>query len=220
MTSAQMDAPLAVAKRARSMRGVLAFARAAWFLPVLSAVVILAVLVALRPIVASFTGFSLVLAPLLPLIFAVLAQMFTIGGGDIDLGIGFFIGLVNVIAAVTLGQDPVLGIVLLLLLIAAYAAMGALIALRRLPSIVVTLGMSFVWLGAAIVLLPTPGGLVPQWLVMVVRFNPGPIPRLRSSSSSSSPSRPPGSSSGRGTAPSCAAWARTPKGSVVRDGRC
>ena len=41
-------------------------------------------------------------------------------------------------------------------LVAAYAAMGALIQLRNLPSIVVTLGMSFVWLGLAVLVLPTP----------------------------------------------------------------
>ena len=43
--------------------------------------------------------------------------------------------------------------------VAAYALAGALIESRRLPSIVVTLGLSFVWLGCAVLLLPTPGGL-------------------------------------------------------------
>ena len=42
--------------------------------------------------------------------------------------------------------------------IGVYAALGALIHLRNLPSIVVTLGMSFVWQGLAILLLPKPGG--------------------------------------------------------------
>ena len=36
--------------------------------------------------------------------------------------------------------------------------LGALIHLRNLPSIVVTLGMSFVWQGLAILILPKPGG--------------------------------------------------------------
>ena len=39
--------------------------------------------------------------------------------------------------------------------------MGALIEIRQLPSIVVTLGMSFVWLGLAVMVLPTPGGKAP-----------------------------------------------------------
>ena len=49
--------------------------------------------------------------------------------------------------------------------IAVYAGLGALIHLRDLPSIVVTLGMSFVWQGLAILLLPKPGGKAPDWLL-------------------------------------------------------
>ena len=46
-----------------------------------------------------------------------------------------------------LNDVPLLGTAFLLGLVALYAAMGALIAARGLPSIIVTLGMSFVWLG-------------------------------------------------------------------------
>ena len=46
---------------------------------------------------------------------------------------------------------------------------GALIHLRNLPSIVVTLGMSFVWLGLAILVLPTPGGKSPEWLAWLMK---------------------------------------------------
>jgi len=55
-------------------------------------------------------------------------------------------------------------VVSLLLLIGAYAAMGALIHLRRLPAIVVTLGAQFIWLGVALILAPVPGGASPKWL--------------------------------------------------------
>ena len=36
--------------------------------------------------------------------------------------------------------------------------------MRNLPSIVVTLGLSFVWLGIAVMILPSPGGKAPEWL--------------------------------------------------------
>ena len=49
-------------------------------------------------------------------------------------------------------------------------ALGALIYLRNLPSIVVTLGMSFVWQGLAILLLPKPGGKAPDWLLALMSF--------------------------------------------------
>ena len=58
----------------------------------------------------------------------------------------------------------------------AYAGMGAFIQLRRLPSIVVTLGASFVWLGLAVLVLPSPGGDVPAWLTQLVRLHPPFVP--------------------------------------------
>jgi ribose transport system permease protein len=90
--------------------------------------------------------------------------MFVIAVNDLDLSIGSFVGLTACIAGLYLGEDPLLGCALLLLCILGYAAMGALIHLRNLPSIVVTLGMSFVWLGISVLLLPTPGGKAPDWL--------------------------------------------------------
>ena len=66
-----------------------------------------------------------------------------------------------------------------------YAALGALIYLRNLPSIVVTLGMSFVWQGLAILLLPKPGGKAPGWLQAIMGSS-RPSCRFRSSPRSSS----------------------------------
>ena len=60
--------------------------------------------------------------------------------------------------------------------VALYAALGALIHLRNLPSIVVTLGMSFVWQGLAILLLPKPGGKAPGWLLAIMGVKPPFIP--------------------------------------------
>ena len=65
-----------------------------------------------------------------------------------------FVGFVCCVAATWLRDAPWLGVLTLVGCIALYAALGALIYLRNLPSIVVTLGMSFVWQGLAILLLP------------------------------------------------------------------
>jgi ribose transport system permease protein len=54
--------------------------------------------------------------------------------------------------------------------------LGALIHLRQLPSIVVTLGMSFVWLGLAVLVLPTPGGEAPVWLRTLMTLKPWAVP--------------------------------------------
>src|SRR5690606_34510563 len=80
------------------------------------------------------------------------------------------------IAATWLNDDPVLGIAALALCILVYAGLGALIHIRQLPSIVVTLGMSFVWLGVAILVLPTPGGAAPEWLRGLMTWKPEVVP--------------------------------------------
>jgi ribose transport system permease protein len=48
--------------------------------------------------------------------------------------------------------------------------------MRQLPSIVVTLGMSFVWGGLAVLLLPSPGGVAPGWVRAVMVAKPPLIP--------------------------------------------
>jgi ribose transport system permease protein len=57
-----------------------------------------------------------------------------------------------------------------------YAIVGAMVHLRNLPSIVVTLGMSFVWLGISVLILPTPGGTAPAWIRSLMTLKPAYIP--------------------------------------------
>jgi len=87
-----------------------------------------------------------------------------LGRPVLDLGIGAYVGLVACIGATWLMDTPLLGVAALTGCVLAYAALGALIHIRNLPSIVVTLGMSFVWLGLALLVLPTPGGKAPEWI--------------------------------------------------------
>ena len=85
-------------------------------------------------------------------------------GNDLDLSIGTFVGFIGCITATVLHDNPVLGVAIFAGCIVVYALLGALIYLRNLPSIVVTLGMFFVWQGLAILVLPKPGGHAPDWL--------------------------------------------------------
>jgi ribose transport system permease protein len=139
-------------------------------------VLILAVVFWLRPNVASYNGLRLLLNFSPVLVFTALAQMFIMTAGDIDLGIGTFVGLVDCIAAGLLNDYPVPAIAMLIGCPIAYALMGALIHLRQLPSIVVTLGASFIWLGIALMVLPLPGGTVPAALTGLVRLRPPGVP--------------------------------------------
>jgi ribose transport system permease protein len=139
-------------------------------LPALSFMVLLLAIFYLQPRARSYIGLNLLLNLSLPLAFATIAQMFLITINDLDLSIGSYIGFVACVGATWLHDSPLLGIAVLLGAVMVYAALGALIHLRNLPSIVVTLGMSFVWLGLAVMILPTPGGKAPDWLRVIMTF--------------------------------------------------
>lgn len=134
-------------------------------LPVLALSLLLAAVFWRQPRAMSYFGLNLLLNLAVPLMFATLAQMMILAVSDLDLSIGSFVSLVACIGAVLLPRQPALAVAALAAAVAGYALAGAVIEARRLPSIVVTLGLSFVWLGCAVLLLPTPGGLAPDWLV-------------------------------------------------------
>ena len=137
-------------------------------LPALSLTLILLAISYLNPRAISYFGLNLMLNLAVPIALATIAQMFIITVNDLDLSIGTFVGFVSCVTATWLRDAPALGVLALLGCILSYAAIGALIHLRGLPSIVVTLGMSFVWQGLAILLLPQPGGKAPDWLLALM----------------------------------------------------
>lgn len=141
-----------------------------------AAVALYAWLTAIEPGALSYSGISLVLTGAVPLIFAAVGQMIVISLGDIDLGTGYGIGLVNVIAAVTMTRNSLLGWALLLAMVIGYGIIGLLVAWRGLPAIIVTLGASFIWLGIGLIIAPTPAGSSPGWLTRVMALNPPAIP--------------------------------------------
>src|SRR3984957_8249141 len=145
-------------------------------LPALSLALVIAAIAWLNPRAISYFGFTLMLNLAIPIALATMAQMFVIAGNDLDLSIGTFAGFVCCVAATWLHDTPWLGVLTLIGCVALYAGLGALIYLRNLPSIVVTLGMSFVWQGLAILLLPKPGGKAPAWLQAIMAYKPPFLP--------------------------------------------
>jgi len=125
----------------------------------------------LSPAVFSKFGFELLAIGFTPFIFGALAQTFIIGLGHIDLSVGAFMGLINVVCATLLFDTPLLGFLVLIALLLAYSLMGLLVCWRSIPPIVITLSMSFVWTGLAYVLQDVPGGTVPSWMVTLFNFN-------------------------------------------------
>lgn len=147
-------------------------------IPVISLAALLIAIFIVRPNAASYTGVHILLRLTPVLMLAAIAQMFILTASDIDLGIGPFVAMVGTIAATYLSTDPVIGVALLLLSIFGYVMMGWLIHIFELPSILVTLAASFIWLGIALIILPQPGGAVPEWLVAFMKTKPplAPLP--------------------------------------------
>ncbi len=117
---------------------------------------------------SNFGGFAietLVIAAL-PLAFAAMAQSVVIIAGGIDLSVGSMMSLINVISAKYMmnhgmGTAIALSVGLIIAGCLGGALTGAMITFFRVPDIVVTLGMLFVWGGLALQILPQPGGGAP-----------------------------------------------------------
>jgi len=109
----------------------------------------------------------------LPLAFAAVGQAIVIISGGIDLSIGSTMALTSVISAALMKDQPgevgvavVLGVLLLGMLLG--LVNGGVVVFTRVPDIVVTLAMSFVWAGCALLVLQRPGGGASDWLKALV----------------------------------------------------
>jgi len=105
----------------------------------------------------------------LPLALAAVGQAIVVIAGGIDLSVGSMMALTSVVSASLMkgqseefGVAVVIGVLLLGLLLG--AVNGSLVVATRVPDIVVTLAMSFVWAGCALLVLRTPGGGSAVWL--------------------------------------------------------
>ncbi|MDX3924673.1 MAG: ABC transporter permease [Shinella sp.] len=145
-------------------------------IPALSLAVLLAAVFYMQPRAMSYTGLNLLFNLAVPIALATIAQMLIMAVNDLDLSMGTFVSFSACVAATFLQSSPALGILILAGAIAAYAAIGVVIYVRELPSIVVTLGMSFVWGGLAVLLLPSPGGEAPGWARWLMTSKPPFVP--------------------------------------------
>ncbi|RCS22990.1 ABC transporter permease [Phyllobacterium salinisoli] len=145
-------------------------------IPALSLIVLLCAVFYLQPRAMSYTGLNLLFNLAVPITLATIAQMLIMTVNDLDLSMGAFVSFVACVAATFLPTAPLIGTIILLAAIAAYAVLGVVIHVRQLPSIVVTLGMSFVWGGLAVLILPSPGGQAPVWARWIMTSKPPLMP--------------------------------------------
>ncbi|MHA7889201.1 ABC transporter permease [Roseicyclus sp.] len=102
----------------------------------------------------------------LPFAFATAGMAVVVIVGGIDLSVASMMAVCAVTAAVLM--ERMAGVPALMIVLGVGLAMGlingALIVLTRVPDIVVTLAMLFVWEGVALLVLESPGGNTADWL--------------------------------------------------------
>jgi ribose transport system ATP-binding protein len=172
-TTATPDTTAAAPRRARA--GLSWLVSRPWGLALIGLLIAVGIIQAIQAPFSTYIGVDLVTSLLPVITFAALAQTLIIGLGDIDLGVGAFMGFVLVVCSTLLATSPAVGGLVLLAGVAAYPLLGALIEVRRIPALVATLGMSFIWLGLGLTILPTVGGAVPAWLIRAFSL---PIPLI------------------------------------------
>lgn len=123
------------------------------------------------------SGIESVTRAALPFAFATAAMAVVVIVGGIDLSIASMMAVCSVTAAVlmtTMGGVPAV-LITLAVGVAMGAINGGLIVLTRVPDIVVTLAMLFVWEGVALLILNAPGGAAAPWLKDIVVGSVGPF---------------------------------------------
>jgi ribose transport system permease protein len=137
--------------------------RQGWTLGVLSMLIVLLIIEAnVAPNFTSFDVQSLVIAGM-PLAFAAMAQAVVVISRGVDLSVGSVMALTNVIAAKLMeghgiGTAVLVSLLVLVIGMTIGTLTGLAVVTTDVPDIVVTLALSFVWAGFALVVLPTPGG--------------------------------------------------------------
>jgi ribose transport system permease protein len=140
--------------------------RQGWTLGVLA--MLIALLIVEANVAPNFTSFdvqSLVIAGM-PLAFAAMAQAVVVISRGVDLSVGAVMALTNVIAAKLMehhgiGTAVFVSLLVLVIGMSIGTLTGLAVVTTNVPDIIVTLALSFVWAGLALVVLPTPGGQSP-----------------------------------------------------------
>jgi ribose transport system permease protein len=147
--------------------------RSSWSLGLVGFLALLLVITKLIQPSYDVSGVQGLAISVLPLALAAVAQAIVVIGGGIDLSIGSQMALTSVVAATLMkGQSEETGVAIVIGVLALGLVLGAingaLIVLTKVPDIVVTLAMSFVWAGFALLVRPAPGGAASPWLKELV----------------------------------------------------
>ncbi len=168
-----VDTPTGTTTRSRGI--LIGFVRRnAWTLGLIGILALLLVITKIIQPSYGPNGVQGLAISVLPLALAAVAQTCAVIARGIDLSVGSMMALTSVVSAALMEDQSegfavlvVIGVLVLGLVIG--AVNGALVVFTRVPDIVVTLAMLFVWAGCALLVLNTPGGGSAEWLGDVTR---------------------------------------------------
>jgi len=111
-----------------------------------------------------------------PLILVTMGQAVVMISGGIDLSSGTALSLLScVLTSIMKKNDPVTGLYALIITLAVAVLLGLIngfgVGYLRIPSIIATFATSFIWLGIALFLRPTPGGESVPWFAIFYNFS-------------------------------------------------
>jgi ribose transport system permease protein len=136
---------------------------------IMAATLVVLVLYALLfPTLLQLSGLARLSQTWFPLAAVAMAQSIIMLTGGVDLSTGAVVSVGCVLSATVVG-DGVVGMAGGIAIVAAAGAAigvmtGLVVTLLRLPPIIVTLATSFIWGGVALLIMPVPGGSIPDSL--------------------------------------------------------
>lgn len=141
----------------------------AWNLGLVAILLVLAVIAKVIQPNYGASGVESLVRASLPFAFATAAMSVAIIVGGVDLSVAAMMAVASVVAARLMAETGDVGaggvfVVVMMLGLVMGAINGLLIVLTRVPDIVVTLAMLFVWEGVALLILQAPGGAAAPWL--------------------------------------------------------
>lgn len=143
----------------------------AWVFGLIALMIVLLALTKIIQPSFGVSGMESIARAALPFAFATAGMAIVVIVGGIDLSVASMMAVCAVTAAVLM--EKIAGIPAILMVLGLGFAMGlingGLIVVTRVPDIVVTLAMLFVWEGVALLILETPGGSTADWLQQSIR---------------------------------------------------
>lgn len=149
-------------------------ASAQWIPSMMILVVMFALTAYLQGNLLSRRGLTNLINSYFPLVLMAIGQMAVMVSGCIDLSNGSALSLISCVLAVTMNKDnpasgwAALGLAVLVMVITALMN-GFIVGYMRVPPVIATFATSYMYMGAALYIMPRPGGACVNWMQIFYR---------------------------------------------------